>query len=288
MVEECGEEWVLWAEQAMPPLLIRHWNVDAFLQRLATSRATVNQSCAGLESYSQVISIRIPHMLSGVASCSISPCLLWDIIFCVGVCCFLGGACKLQSALQMPCLSSEHGGKSSGIRLPGGRVHRWAFCRGPGGYHNIVFLFVANAKGVVTFSVCAHVSRSSKWRLSRWASKREHELRFVALWYHWRNRVCVLSTTPVNQMSRMTYERLVQRGDSKVGPACPGVVHAAGWWSNLASYCVETSGQLHLIHLTSRNIISFRCLCVRRTSLLKHISQSMLSGHYLIPNQNVL
>lgn len=46
MVEVCGEEWVLWAEQAIPPLLIRHWNVDAFLQRLATSRATVNQSCA--------------------------------------------------------------------------------------------------------------------------------------------------------------------------------------------------------------------------------------------------
>lgn len=41
----------------------------------------------------------------------------------------------LQSALQMPCLSSEHGGKSSGVRLPGGRVHRGAFRRGPGGYH---------------------------------------------------------------------------------------------------------------------------------------------------------
>lgn len=55
----------------------------------------------------------------------------------------MAGFCfgKLQSALQMPCLSSEHGGKSSGIRLPGGRVHRGAFRRRPGGYRNVVCLW---------------------------------------------------------------------------------------------------------------------------------------------------
>lgn len=103
------------------------------------------------ESHSQVISISLPHMLSGVASVhhhlvsSLTRSIHLYIYLFIVVFFFLG---KPQSSLQMPCLSSEHGGKSSRVRLPGGRVHRGAFRRGPGGYR---YVCVVNQKAVVTF-----------------------------------------------------------------------------------------------------------------------------------------
>lgn len=118
---------------------------DAPPCRCATGRKTrsssVSLTCAPLsinparhESHSQVISISLPHMLSGVASAyHQTASLLWQT-FSFFFFSSVAGFGKLQSALQMPCLSSEHGGKSSGVRLPGGRVHRGAFRRGPGGY----------------------------------------------------------------------------------------------------------------------------------------------------------
>ena len=87
-------------------------------------------------------------MLSAVASCGLSNLFLPVVGEIVG-----GGFGKLQSALQMPWLSSEHGGKSSGVRLPGGRVHRGAFRRRRGGYHR----FKLNEKAAVPF-VCTHVT----------------------------------------------------------------------------------------------------------------------------------
>lgn len=144
---------------------------ERLLQRLAPPRAAVNQQRASLWSRSQVISINIAHMSSGAASAHPSHfCWLWKIICCSGfpgLCVWFFLLGKLRSALQMPCLSSEHGGKSSGIRLPRGRVHRGAFCRRPGGCHGVVY-FVANARrggkkeGVVTFLLCAHVSSASE------------------------------------------------------------------------------------------------------------------------------
>lgn len=101
-----------------------------------------------------MISINIAHMRSGAASAGPPARFLLTlkdnlpfsfsgaarVRACrVCVCVFSPLIGKLRSALQMPCLSSEHGGKSSGIRLPRGRVHRGAFRRRPGGCHAVVY-----------------------------------------------------------------------------------------------------------------------------------------------------
>lgn len=141
---------------------------------------------ARLESHSQVISISTPHMLSGVAS-MVHQGFLTVVRDSFFVQFFFGGM---------------GGGAQAAVGFADAMFEQWAWRKiiwntvtwraSPSGsispktrWVSQCCMFVENEKGAVTFVVCAHVSRASKWRLSRWSSKREHKLCLVASSYHW-------------------------------------------------------------------------------------------------------
>lgn len=106
-------------------------------------------------------------------------CLLWEIILCGGFLFWQAAVGFADAMFEQWAWRKIIWNTATWRASPSGSISpktRWV---------SQCCMFVANAKGAVTFFVCAHVSRASKWRLSRWTSKREHELRFVASFYHW-------------------------------------------------------------------------------------------------------
>lgn len=160
--------WPLGAGR-FPPALLRPWTVDAFVQlRLLSSLVAVNQAPDA-----PAVSPRW-FLLADSLCVQLQP--LWSISVSVPRNAVLsaGLSAGCSSGVERPCWSCEHGGKPSGLRLPGGRGHRRAFRRRPGAYRHVVCLITGFFPSSFA-GFCARVSGARWWRWSLCTDK--HSIR---------------------------------------------------------------------------------------------------------------
>lgn len=162
---KCKAGWAVGAGKfPPPPMLLRPWTVDAFLQLRLSSSLTAGQSTPGRPAVSHRW-----YLLADLLCVQLQP--LWSISVSVPRNAVLsaGLSAGCSSGVERPCWSCEHGGKPSGLRLPGGRSHRRAFRRRSGGYRHVVCLQWTKQSGIKFFcfffcGFCARVSGARWWR----------------------------------------------------------------------------------------------------------------------------